>query len=359
MRIRSAGFVQWKVPDEQESEASMSISYEVLGEPGRDNAVLATVNTGHSQHRLLLDCGDGCLDTVPRADVQSIEVLFFSHFHIDHIAGFDRFFRANWYRTDAPVRLFGPDDARRILHHRLQGFTWNLVEDLTGEVHVTELADGVLHTSRYRAREGFATEHPLGEAPFDGVVWRGEDFHVEARVMHHGVPSLAYVVRENDRSHVDLDALASAGLPRGAWLKQLKDTAIPDQAEIEVAGRRRSVGALRAQLLSHQPGDSLAYLTDFGLDSQREQDELVAFLEGCRVMICEDTFRDADTLLARQSHHLASADVGRLAARVQPQRLIVFHVSDRYTPDELRGQLVEVRRWFDRAEFPESWRLSD
>jgi phosphoribosyl 1,2-cyclic phosphodiesterase len=71
----------------------MSIKYEILGEPGRDNAMLATVNTGQSQHRLLFDCGEGCLHRVSRAEIQVIEVLFFSHFHIDHVAGFDSFFR--------------------------------------------------------------------------------------------------------------------------------------------------------------------------------------------------------------------------------------------------------------------------
>jgi ribonuclease Z len=81
----------------------MSISYQVLGEPGSDNAVMATVNTGQSQHRLLLDCGEGCLREVPRADIQSIEAVFFSHFHVDHVAGFDGFFRLNWFRLPSWV----------------------------------------------------------------------------------------------------------------------------------------------------------------------------------------------------------------------------------------------------------------
>jgi ribonuclease Z len=335
----------------------MSITYEVLGQPGRDNAVLATVNTGHSQHRLLFDCGDGCLDGVPRADVQAIEALFFSHFHIDHIAGFDRFFRANWFREQPPVRIFGPEGARNVLHHRLRGFTWNLAERLSGEVLLSEIADRSVKSARYLAREGFATEHALEQLPFDGVVYQRDEFHVEARIMHHGIPSIAYLLREKDRSNIDPRALHAAGLAEGPWLSHLKDQSIPDAAEIDVFGTLYEVGRLREQLLALHPGESLAYLTDFRPRSEQEEEELAAFLRGCRVLICEDTFCDADLPLARESHHMTSSDVGRLASRVQPEQLIVFHVSDRYTEDQWCEQLAEVRRRFDRAVFPPHWRL--
>ncbi len=333
----------------------MNIRYEVLGEPGRDNAMLATVNTGQSQHRLLFDCGEGCLEKVPRADIQVIEVLFFSHFHIDHVAGFDGFFRSNWYRTDDPVRIFGPDGTRKIIHHRMQGVSWNLVDSAPGEVHVTELSDHNLATSRYLAREGFAQEHRMDEQSFDGVLYRGRDFSVEARAMHHGIPSMAYLVRESDRSNIDMEVLASEGYAPGPWLKQLKDSSVPAKTEIEVAGASRTLGELRERLLVHQPGDSIAYLTDFCLESQQREDELVEFLDGCKVLICENNFRDSDAELARKSYHMTSTDVGRLAARVQPEKLVLFHVSDRYTEQEWNEQLAEVQLQFERAEFPAHW----
>ena len=333
----------------------MSIAYEVLGEPGRDNALLATINTGQSQHRLLFDCGEGCLDRVPRSDIQGIEVLFFSHFHIDHVAGFDSFFRSNWYRADAPVRIFGPEGTRKIIHHRMQGISWNLVEDAPGEVHVTELIDRTLATSRYLAREGFAQEHPLDRRPFQGVAYRGRDFSVEARAMHHGIPSMAYVVREDDRSNIDMKVLAAEGYEPGPWLKQIKDSSIPPGTESEVAGNSRTLGHLRDRLLARHPGDSIAYLTDFCLESEQSEDDLVGLLRDCKVLVCENNFRDADAELARRSYHMTSTDVGRLAARVQPEKLVLFHVSDRYTEDEWSEQLAEVRREFEPVEFPTHW----
>lgn len=333
----------------------MSISSEILGEPGGDNAVLATVNTGQSRHRLLFDCGEGCLDRVSRSDIQTVEVVFFSHFHIDHIAGFDSFFRANWYRTEGPVRFFGPAGTRDILHHRMQGFTWNLVGDHPGEVHVTEFDADVLRTSRYLAREGFAVEHSGDERPFTGVAYRGRDFQVETRAMHHGIQSLAYVLRENDRLNVDQGRLAAAGLHPGPWLQQIKDVSIPADITIDVGGTTRTLGELRDRLLVHQPGDSLAYLTDFCLDTPQSEEELVELASGCTVLICENNFRDEDQQLAVGSCHMTSRQVGRLAARIGPEKLILFHLSDRYTAEQWQQQLAEVRAHFDRVEFPPHW----
>jgi len=126
-----------------------------------------------------------------------------------------------------------------------------------------------------------------------------------------------------------------------------------------IAHAKPPVPAPRGGLLVYHPGDSLAYLTDFCLDSQQAEDELVEFLHGCRTVIWENNFRDSDVELARNSRHMVSADVGRLAARVQPEALVLFHVSDRYGEEEWREQLAEVRRQFDRAVFPNQWRLSN
>ena len=83
----------------------MGIQHQVLGEPGRDNALLARVWTGQATHRLLFDCGEGCLTALSAAEIRAIDALFFSHLHIDHVAGFDAFLRLNFARPDNPVRI--------------------------------------------------------------------------------------------------------------------------------------------------------------------------------------------------------------------------------------------------------------
>ena len=331
----------------------MAIQFEVLGSPGRDNALLVTVDTGQSIHRILFDCGEGCLSHVPVRHVQAIEALFFSHFHIDHIAGFDSFLRLNWCRPDCPVRIFGPAAARDVIHHRLRGFTWNLVSGLPGEIQVTEIAE-TLTTSRFVTSEAYAVDHFMGEKAFDGVVLRGPSYVVEARLLEHGTPSVAYLLRENPITNVDTQKLAKIGLRPGPWLRVLKDG---QEGNIEVDGQTLDLSRLREELLTTRNGDSIVYLTDFRLSDVRAEVELLEMLRSCQTIVCEQNYADTDAVLARKNFHMTSSEVGQLAARIAPEQLVLFHLSDRYTSDGWRQQLADVRQHFPRASFPDSWDL--
>lgn len=333
----------------------MPIQYEVLGPPGRDNALYVTVDTGQAIHRLLFDCGDGVLSKIHISDVQLIEGLFFSHFHFDHIAGFDFFFRLNACREGAPVRIFGPEETRAIIHHRLQGVTWNLVSELEGEFQVTCLNENRLTTTGYEIRDGFRRERQLGSEAFDGVIYRTDAFEVAACPLPHGTVSLGYVVREYPRQNVNLAAVKELGLRPGPWLQAVKDSSRADAELIETELGLRPLGELRQRLLVTHPGDSIAYLTDFWLDSPETEARLLDFVQGCRVLVCENNYADAEQELARKNFHMTSSEVGRLAAQVRPEELIVMHVSDRYLPDALLEQLEEVRRFFPPATFPAAW----
>lgn len=333
----------------------MAIHFQVLGQPGRDNALFVTVDTGQSLHRLLFDCGEGVLTSLSVADVQQIEGLFFSHFHFDHVAGFDSFFRLNWCRPEEPVRIFGPLGAGEMIHHRLQGVTWNLVAGLPGEVHVTTLEGQNLVTTAYRTQEGFREERQVRHEDFEDVIYRTKAFDVLACPLQHGTVSLGYVVRERDRQNIDLDALAKLGFKPGPWLQSVKDPARPESEMIETPIGKKALGELRSRLLVTQRGDSIAYLTDFLLEDEETEERLLEMLDGCRTLVCENNYADADQELARKNFHMTSSDVGRLAARVQPQQLVLFHLSDRYTPAEWREQLREVREHFPQADFPEAW----
>jgi len=343
--------VTWEV-----REGDMAVTIQILGDPGRDNALLVTVDSGQSRHRLLFDCGETCLSEIPISQIQDIEAVFFSHFHVDHIAGFDTFLRMNWARPDAPVRVFGPPGAIEILHHRLRGYTWNLVAGVPGQWIVTDVREGCLRRSRFLTCEGFETEHELGEsAASDDLVYRGDCFEVRAHTLDHGTPCLAYTVREDDRLNVDATALRELGLQAGPWLKAIKDDAVDGSASVSVAGKDHPVRDLRDRLLTAGPGGSVAYVTDFFLETETDEERLVAFLSGCETLVCENNYRDADADLARKNRHMTSSDVARLADRVGPGELVLFHLSDRYDVRGWQEQLGEVRERFDRAIFPPQW----
>jgi ribonuclease Z len=175
--------------------------------------------------------------------------------------------------------------------------------------------------------------------------------------MDHGIPCLAYAVRERPRFNVDVAALARMGLTPGRWIRELKDPQRGDDEEVTTDGATYRLGELRRRLLVSTPGSSLAYLTDFGLDDRAEP-TLRAMLRGCEVIVGEASYRDADTELARRYRHFTGPEMGRLAASVGARKLVLFHLSDRYTREQWRELLEEVRQVFPQASFPNSWDLA-
>ncbi|WP_035615905.1 MBL fold metallo-hydrolase [Haloferula sp. BvORR071] len=330
----------------------MAIRFRVLGAAGRDNALHVEIDSGHAVRRLLFDCGEGCLADLSPADVMAIDHVFFSHFHMDHIAGFDGFFRMNFARDGDNNRIWGPPGTGKILHHRFRSYLWNLHENLGSTWRVSDIGETEIKTWRYELPEAFETAHEEPAIFRDGLlILDEEDFTVEAMELDHLTASMAYKVTEKTRWNIDSQRLAALGLRPGPWLKSFKDhNAMPDDAMVE--GRR--AGDLRAELLVPTPGDSVAYLTDFLLD-ETALAKLRPWISGCRHVVCESQYRAADLELAQKNYHMTAAQVATLASEAGVEDLVLFHVSSRYLREERAELLAEARGIFPAARFPEGW----
>lgn len=334
----------------------MSISYQVLGVPGRDNALVVHIDSGHSVERLLFDCGDHCLSALEFSEVQTIDQLFFSHLHMDHIGGFDSFFRCNFDRKTKRNQIWGPPGTANIMQHRFQGFLWNLNDQMAGTWHVTDVYPDKLEHSRYELLEGFAKQHAEGPTTYDDqVIWGNEHYTVSAYTMNHRTPTLAYIVRENPRHNIDTKRLEQLGLPPGPWLKNLKDGTNLD-ATIHIAGQNYSIADLRDQLMVETPGQSIAYLTDFLLDDQAMA-RLAEPLSGCDTVICEGQYRHSDIELAWKNYHMTTVLSATLAKKAQVGKLILFHLSDRYDQEQWLEMLQEARAIFPNTHYPPHWQM--
>jgi ribonuclease Z len=332
----------------------MALSFQVLGDVGRDNALLVTVDSGQAVSRLLFDCGEGCLSKLPFAEVQAIDHLLFSHLHMDHVAGFDSFFRCVYGRTDRPNHVWGPPGTGDILHHRFRGFLWNLVGGQTASWFVHELHPGRIRTYRFELAEAFAYAHDEGDGPCEGSVLEGPGYAVEPLLMDHGTPSVAYVVRETPRVNVDPVKLANMGVRPGPWLQRVRDPRAAEGETVIVGEVAYRVRDLQDALVTVTPGDSVAYLTDFLLD-EAAVDRLAEALKGVGTVVCESQYRHADVDLARRNYHRTATQVASLAARSGVGQLVLFHLSDRYRPEEWGTMLEEARAVFPATTFPGHW----
>jgi len=335
----------------------MSIEYHVLGLPGRDNALFVRLHTGQATHRFLFDSGQGCVDTLGRAEIQAIDHLFFSHFHIDHISGFDAFFRTTYHRTSQPNVIWGPPEATEVLHARFRGFTWNLQEGMTVHWHIHAIHPDSIERSYADLADGFTQLHLNRTLPFEGTLLDEPAFSIEAVHLDHGIVSIGYVVREKPRVNVDTEALASLGLEPGPWLQIIKRPAAPHEPPLAMGGRIFDANDLRQRLLQETPGESIAYLSDL-LMTDELRGRLAERMRGCTTLVCEATYRRDDTGLAERNFHLTSKQAAELARDAGVGHLVLIHLSDRYKPDEWLALLQEVREVFPAASYPEHWNIA-
>src|SRR5262245_28282398 len=149
-----------------------------------DPALLVTLRW--QGRALLIDLGR--IDRTPAARLLPIEAVFVSHAHMDHFMGFDQLLRI-FLARDSTLRLYGPAGIADHVAGKLAGYTWNLTEDYTFAIEVTEIATDTLSTCRFAARNRFEREPVGAPRPFDGVVISDPAFTVEAAPLDHKIVS--------------------------------------------------------------------------------------------------------------------------------------------------------------------------
>ncbi|TCZ53181.1 MBL fold metallo-hydrolase [Roseicella aquatilis] len=298
----------------------------------------------HQPEAILLDCGD--LSSLGPRHLLRVGLVAISHAHMDHWAGFDRLLRLLIGR-EKRVQVVGPEGFADRLWHRLQSYTWNLVDRIPAELafEVTEVVDGpAWPRRRLRLRTGFAPEEmpPLPAAP-DGTVLRLGPLGLRAAVLEHGVPCLGFAVEEALHVNVWRTRLAARGLPTGSWLAALKRAVAataPESTPILLPGGGTApLGALR-DLVEVTPGQRLAYLTDFA-DTPGNRAAAIGLARGADILFIEAPFAAADAAHALDRRHLTTRAAGEIARAAGVKRIEPFHFSPRYEEAEAR-LLAEV-----------------
>jgi ribonuclease Z len=281
----------------------------------------------------------GRIDRTPGGVLLPIEAVFVSHAHMDHFMGFDQLLRL-FLAREGTLRLFGPAGIADCVQGKLAGYTWNLTDDYTFALEVTEIDGAAMNRWRFAAANRFARE-PLGCAPFTGVCFQDEVLTVEAAALDHKIVSLGYAVSERTHLNVRAEALDANGLRPGPWLGRLKAAVragADDDLAIEVApGDRRPLHVLRDDLLIVTPGQKIAYVVDV-LFSPANAARIVRLARGADLFFCESPFLDADLDQASKRYHLTARQAGALARAAHATRLQVFHFSPRY--EGRYGELV-------------------
>ena len=255
----------------------------------RNVASLALAREGET---LLFDCGEGTQRQMMRYGVSfAVRDVFFTHFHADHLLGLTGLVRTLGLqdRTD-PLRLYGPRGARRVLEHALAVG----IERNKFPVQIEELAPGD-RVSR-------------------------QDYDVVAVEADHRAPTLAYVLVEHTRlGRFQPERVRELGVPEGPLWGRLHRGETVDLPDGRRVGPTDLVGPPR-------PGRKVVISGD-----TRPSPVIGAAAAGADLLVHEATFSAEESEKADLTGHSTAADAAGIAREAGVRRLILTHISARYT----------------------------
>lgn len=293
------------------------------------------VRLAHRGEALLFDCGD--LHALPPGALIKTRLVFLSHAHIDHLAGFDLLLRT-FLARDIDLLLYGPKGLAAQIAARLQSYTWNLVEGYPFVLKVREWLGNSIREVAFPAAEAFRPRSERLLPCHDGLLYQNPWYQVRTvRLAHGNIDSLAFSLEEPIHIAIHKDALHRHGFHPGPWLGHFKDLVFrgtdPDVAvSVPLDGgrtRKLSLGWLRAHISSTEPGMKIVYVTDCSPVYGNFR-RILQLAQNVHLLAIEAMFAHRDLDRARQRNHLTAWQAGRLARMAGVGRLKVFHHSPRY-----------------------------
>ena len=268
--------------------------------------------------------------------------VFVSHTHLDHFIGFDHLLRVCLGR-EKTLFFYGPPQFIDQLESKLRGYTWNLVENYPNNLLLIayEIRPDRLLEAHFPIGKAFRkTCHRETIQPFEGRLLEEEAFQIQSVILDHKIPSLAFSLEERCHLNILKTGLAAMNLPKGLWLKELKEAiwrGEKDDFPVRVWGKEGegfqeitfTLGHLK-KLIKITPGQKIGYVVDTVLNEKTEKD-MVTLTRGSDLLFIEAAFLDKDRKRARDKCHLTAAQAGRLARQAGAKRMIPIHFSPKYS----------------------------
>jgi ribonuclease Z len=257
----------------------------------RNVAALAVQREGET---ILFDCGEGTQRQMMRYGVSfTFREIFFTHFHADHMLGVTGLLRTMGLQDRAaPVALYGPRGAHRIL-----GAAVGLgIERNRFDVEIVEVGPGQ-------------------------TLQRG-DYDIVAFETDHRADTIGYALVEHKRlGRFNPERARELDIPEGPlWGRIHKGEVIelPDGRRVEPA---ELVGEARR-------GRKFVYTGD-----TRPCAAVVEAAAGADLLVHEATFGEEERERAIETGHSTAAQAAEVARQAGVRRLVLTHVSPRYTRD--------------------------
>lgn len=257
---------------------------------------------------LLFDCGEGTQRQLQRSELSYMAVgkIFITHLHGDHHYGLPGLLKTMQLneRTE-PLDIIGPPGLRDLMN------VYGRIASVKGtfDVRVTELEDS--------------------GSLADGI------YSVQARKLHHGVYNLGYAFMEPDRpGRFDKPKALELGVPEGPLFRRLQQGETVRTPDGKTVAPEDVLGPARK-------GRKIVITGDTG-----PCEALIELAQDADLLVSEATYCQDLAEKAVEYGHMTAAQAADMARRAGVQRLVLTHVSPRYTDDA--QHLAEAK-----AVFPE------
>lgn len=252
------------------------------------NRYLTSALISHNGKMVLIDCGEGTQVSMKllKWGFKSIDIICFTHYHADHIAGLPGLLLTigNSGRTE-PLTIIGPVG----LYEVVKGLTI-ICPILTFEIRIIEI------------EEDINIKQKIG------------DFYVEATFVDHNIPCVAYSIELKRQRRFDLDKAKRQDIPMFLWNRLQKGEEIIFEEKLftpdMVLGEERK-------------GIRICYCTD-----SRPTDDLIGFIKNTDIFICEGMYgEEEDIEKAINNKHMLFSEAAALAKKGEVKELWLTHYS--------------------------------
>jgi ribonuclease Z len=258
---------------------------------------------------ILFDCGEGTQQQMMRAKtgMMNLSSIFVSHFHADHFLGIPGLIQTMSFmgRKD-PLLIYGPEGTREF----------------------TELFKALGYfTLKYEIR---------GILLKPGDIVERENYIIQALKTEHSIPSLGYALIENPRpGRFNREKAIELGIPPGPLFAKLQK-GNPVEFNGKFVKPEDVMGDLR-------PGRTIVYSGD-----TRPCDTILEASKAADVLIHDGSFADEMADWAKESKHSTAGEVANLAKEAEVKKLILTHISSRYT-DDAEPLLIDSMKIFENV----------
>ena len=264
------------------------------------------------------------------------QAVFVTHTHLDHFVSAAQFLRLSITR-EQPLELWGPPGFIRNVDGLFRAFTWNISEDYPLSVTALEYDGAWVRSAEFTARNRFLLSNRRKRKAGRFLI-EDDTLTLEAAVLDHGTPVLAYRLNEKTHININKDAMQRLGYAPGSWIQALKEAVLSGAAPstpIATPGGPRPFRKLREDLVILTEGQSIGYALDFGA-SRNNLARAAKLLKGIHRLYIETSFEASEARLARKRNHLTTTQAGRLARRCGAKKVIPLHLSPKYLGEEKR-----------------------